>query len=378
MANIFKWATSELSQDAFLCWLIESSTENGALGNFAKYIICDFIGEKLHDINKLAINAKELTRQWNDTDISVSGSYDGRPFVLFVEDKTHSTIHASNVNGETKNQLIKYLDAIEKDKPEQKRKIYGVLYKSDLIWPSEEQEIKTIQKTFESRGASLEYYDIKGIGVLFDSALKEGGSCSNDLLEQYRAMIKEESEAISFNENADVSLWNLNEHSIANLSWEKLFMDVSTELTKIGFKTKASYYRGTYLSLEIRVNDDRQQCPLIEIQPRQSKYNQTGVFEFVAKMQVYDLDSSRITEESVNDLRNKLKKLSRDNVVYECTNCDWAKFKKSTGETRKRNQFAKITTTLKKPVTAAILKKDAIIKMASDLRSILLPKNTYI
>lgn len=104
--NLFSYATSELSQDAFLCWLM-----NWASHEFSE------INPPLHDIGKKFIDAIfrkhgqscpniehiSITRQVDGLDILVVINH---KYAILIEDKTYTQDHT--------NQLARYRVAVEK------------------------------------------------------------------------------------------------------------------------------------------------------------------------------------------------------------------------------------------------------------------------
>ena len=103
--NIFYHATKELSQDAFLAWLLEWADEsnyqhNPALSDTAK----DFVRYLIGVNHEIEINSVEVRRQWKDIDITATINNE---YFIIIEDKTNS--------GERDKQLERYDKAGKKD-----------------------------------------------------------------------------------------------------------------------------------------------------------------------------------------------------------------------------------------------------------------------
>ena len=109
--NLFDYATSELSQDAWLCWLLAHVGRADATG----------LREAAHDFVASAWNALRPTepivrddiagpvkvvRQWNRVDVLAELAVRGRPTVLLLEDKTTTTQHSE--------QLARYRAAVDR------------------------------------------------------------------------------------------------------------------------------------------------------------------------------------------------------------------------------------------------------------------------
>jgi len=92
--NLFMYATSELSQDAFICWLLnfahkEHLNEDKALTDCAKELLSKFVktGEDLI--------VTEIMRQYKNIDVlvEINGKYN-----IIIEDKTFTGQHSDQIN----------------------------------------------------------------------------------------------------------------------------------------------------------------------------------------------------------------------------------------------------------------------------------------
>jgi len=127
--NFFNYATNELSQDAFFCWLIkwsleEYKNENNELSKaslkFLKHIIPDEIDENFK------VNSCKIYMQRKNMDFIAELN---NSIIIHFEDKIKS--NTSN------NQLSKYREILKKDFPY--HKIYHIYLKTDLVWPNEKR-----------------------------------------------------------------------------------------------------------------------------------------------------------------------------------------------------------------------------------------------
>ena len=107
--NLFYYATKELSQDAFICWLcshaldeVESSDE--ALKNCAIDLIASFFDNEIPDKDSLKLIGVE--KQVSNIDVLLSVFYAGKKYKIIVEDKTHTSEHD--------NQLERYKETLIK------------------------------------------------------------------------------------------------------------------------------------------------------------------------------------------------------------------------------------------------------------------------
>lgn len=100
--NLFRWATSELSQDAFLCWLFEWGKPD-LIGEPLNKLATKFIKE-LSDINESDINELEVRKQYENIDVVVVIN---KKYAILIEDKVHSKNHS--------NQLQRYAEKLKEE-----------------------------------------------------------------------------------------------------------------------------------------------------------------------------------------------------------------------------------------------------------------------
>ena len=127
MKNLFDFATKELSQDAFIRWLLENY-DDPKLSEYSKSFLRFLVGDKNYEFDHL-----ETFAQVDKIDVSVDIYKDKKSTihdVLVIEDKTGSSEH---------NQLNDYDTAISKWKNVEK--VYRVFYKTN---PLSEQDEKGI------------------------------------------------------------------------------------------------------------------------------------------------------------------------------------------------------------------------------------------
>lgn len=102
--NIFSYATSELSQDAFFCWLIRFADNEFASSNKELHEIGLKFVSLLAGIEPSSIHNVVVGRQWENIDIWVEINSDA---ILIIEDKTDTSIHD--------NQLERYKKIVEEE-----------------------------------------------------------------------------------------------------------------------------------------------------------------------------------------------------------------------------------------------------------------------
>lgn len=96
--NIFKYATSELSQDAFICWLLSYATEDGWYVDYQLRKCAVAFMDKILQSKGSCWNADTritgIYRQYKNIDILV----EVRDFKIIIEDKTFTCSHGDQVN----------------------------------------------------------------------------------------------------------------------------------------------------------------------------------------------------------------------------------------------------------------------------------------
>lgn len=107
--NLFNYATTELSQDAFLCWLfsyaLKEADEDKILTNCAKDFLNQFIGCNYNFKDIWLSNPPE--RQHNSIDVLLTVN---DRYKIIIEDKTYTKEH--------NNQLERYRDSLSKEYPD--------------------------------------------------------------------------------------------------------------------------------------------------------------------------------------------------------------------------------------------------------------------
>ena len=92
--NLFYYATKELSQDAFICWLCSyagegTASKDTALTECAEHLLCEFIGADKGSV----LSEIEIRKQYKNIDVLILLKCQGEQYAVIVEDKTHSSEH---------------------------------------------------------------------------------------------------------------------------------------------------------------------------------------------------------------------------------------------------------------------------------------------
>lgn len=109
--NLFYYATKELSQDAFICWLSSYALDgadntDSELVRCAYKLVCEFMKKGLGDsIDCDKTCLKEVRKQFENIDVLLTVEYDDEVYKIIIEDKIHSSEHDD--------QLQRYKDKFE-------------------------------------------------------------------------------------------------------------------------------------------------------------------------------------------------------------------------------------------------------------------------
>ncbi|HLI83124.1 MAG TPA: PD-(D/E)XK nuclease family protein [Bryobacteraceae bacterium] len=118
--NLFEFATKELSQDAFFCWVLawadkENAAEDKALNELGLSVVNSLLG--MWDVPQQQATVVKIHRQFMRADI-VAEVGDG--LVILIEDKVHAGVHGD--------QLERYLENMQRSFPG--KRILPVLLKT--------------------------------------------------------------------------------------------------------------------------------------------------------------------------------------------------------------------------------------------------------
>ena len=199
--NLFSFATSELSQDAFICWCLNwINYPNEELYPMAKDIFSNLLEEK--DLENEEV---EIKRQYKKIDVLVI--LKNSKIAYIIEDKTNTF---------ESNQITKYKEELEKD-PKIKENTIKTVYFKTGFWFSDDNFVKADIKI--NRKKFLEIIDkYRGKNQILD-----------DYCEYFEEVTKQEEKEknylISQEEIKEKSYWGLN-ISKSSISQYKFMRDI--------------------------------------------------------------------------------------------------------------------------------------------------------
>lgn len=225
--NLFDYATKELSQDAFLRWLLESINDP-VVGIASKKLLSEMA--KLYqdqpiDVGK--ITRVETWAQYKKIDI-VADVYIGKEkaATFVIEDKTESNEHS--------NQLAKYDKYI--DGWDDRKYKYRIFYKTERIDPDEQKRINEKWRIM----------DIDAIASIFGEFVDS----DNLILRSYALHVANISKELNVVPNvANIEQWNFRQ--AATYFKNSIFKDIALDKYQKNIRYETGTYLGRYISFKV-------------------------------------------------------------------------------------------------------------------------------
>ena len=189
--NLFTYATSELSQDAFLAWLFSHAIEgiedcDPELTKCAKDFLYEFTDDKFKGRDFWLTKAPE--RQFNKIDrlLTIKFNDEDKEYKVIIEDKTYTTEH--------NDQLKRYIDAIQsQDSSIDEEHILCIYYKTGL----------------QSNLDNVKRNNYKAcVGKDVSKFFNKYSNIKNDIFQNYCSFVKHISEQTDSWKNADIEKWD--------------------------------------------------------------------------------------------------------------------------------------------------------------------------
>lgn len=200
--NIFTWATKELSQDAFLCWLAEcAKTETKTYNESLHSAAINFIGHcfKLHGLS-LESNQFfdiEVRKQYYNIDVLVIVN---EKYAIIIEDKLNTSQHSE--------QLTRYKKLLME---ENFNILIPIYYK-----PFEQSDMNIVKKS------GYKHFTRESMIEILDTNI------NSDLTKMYLSRLKEINDSVFSYKELKKDEWD-------NNSWIGFFSMLSNEVTDAGW-----------------------------------------------------------------------------------------------------------------------------------------------
>ena len=280
MKNLFTYATKELSQDAFLCWLFDNyDCEQEEVSLFSRYMLSWLISDSLSLENSNLITSVDVVKQFKNIDVLIKCVFQGGSYIIIIEDKINSTEHNKQLN--------RYKNTINNHYNTSYQKRY-VFFKTDLIGKEEDTNLNKY-KEWKIKQA-------KDIYEVFQTFLKSNNKkdFNNEVLHYYYENLSNIFSAIS-NRPQKVSEWQLH-------SWHSFFEDY-TPICGLLLNTEIRAYQKQYYYYKFIIDGHEKDLPSIEVRSRDyDKEKNTLKFRFV----VYNVEQNNITAETMTGWKNIL------------------------------------------------------------------------
>lgn len=298
MANIFDFATKELSQDAFVRWIAESYIDNDRqLSEFSIYFLSRLIEENLSEIKNI-----ETFSQYGKERIDIVIYFETtcEKFAIAIEDKTLTSIHDDQLNRE--------YDFLNKDKLFKNCLKKFVYYKTSFVGEFEKKQIEKNWKIF----------DIDDIVDLFNKFLEKNKikNFNNIILQNYYEYVTKIKQNAHLFDKDETMLTFENGLLYGNKKWErsacwqKLFENFKfngIEHTPVHSWTGKYWYRFIYLEKAAK------DFISVEIRSSELKDNRFS-FKFVVYhiSNILETENKKLTQE---EIKQNSEKYIKENLV---------------------------------------------------------------
>lgn len=198
--NLFHFATSELSQDAFLCWLISWAHQDYQTTDKELHVAAfDFIREifSVHKKSAPTIEALQIRQQFKGLDILVIINEE---YAILIEDKTYTRDHS--------NQLLRYRKEVKKSYP-------------DLIQLPIYFKIMDQSSYSSVEDAGYIPFNRKRALKVLENGIKNGVQ-DTIFMDYYNRLKQIESDVTSF--------WNTPIESWSTFAWQGFYLELQKEI----------------------------------------------------------------------------------------------------------------------------------------------------
>jgi hypothetical protein len=275
--NIFNYATSELSQDAIICYILEwAKIENKAISENLYNLGIKFINslfDNFQKIDKPDIYHKiEIKKQYKNIDILciVNDEYS-----IIIEDKTNTKNHSD--------QLKRYFDEIKKDFSN--TKILPIYFKT-----GDQSNYDNVKENGYSIYGRKDF-----LNVLNDENYK------NDVIENYTDYLQNIENSINSYKITPIEDWSWN-------AWKGFYIELKDKLND-GNWDYVSNRQGGFLGFWWNWNDTETYHIYLQIETSWEKNKYIGKI----KIKLYSKDNNKVDKTIVNKWKSHI--LHNDNNI---------------------------------------------------------------
>jgi len=200
--NIFDYATSELSQDAFLCWLLKWAEEEARSQDPQLHAIANVFVKEIFDLHNCQLNeliqSVYIKRQFNSLDIL---AIINETYAIMIEDKVFTSHHSD--------QLSRYLKMVQTHPETKHLKPIPIYYK--------------IVEQGDYSGVIGAGYQVFTRAKMIEVLSGSHTSTTNDILNDYLHYLKQIDTSIESYKSLPITEWN-------TFSWQGFYRDLQKEL----------------------------------------------------------------------------------------------------------------------------------------------------
>lgn len=201
--NLFKYATSELSQDAFICWLIAwSDKSNQSINPKLNKCAISFVQKLLQEDENYKIENIEVGRQWKKIDV---WALINNEYFLVIEDKKATTSHSD--------QLKRYADTAKKHYENEDIKIKLVYFKME----EQGQYDKVNDAGF------IPFHRKDMLNILSNNVAESNKEEQNDILSDFYENLISLDQSINSYKTNELNKWSAN-------SWKGFYSEIQKEI----------------------------------------------------------------------------------------------------------------------------------------------------
>lgn len=199
MNNIFSFATSELSQDAFLCWLINWASPEFAKDERMHRLGVDFVSLLIG--GAMDVKSCVVKRQWKSIDILCLINDE---HVIVIEDKSGSHEHSD--------QLVRYKDSVSKEYPTRQLKLCYIQTGAQGVYDN-------------VVAADYEVITRESLLSFFETNIQTHGEIRNNIFYDYYEHLSELQTGENAYKSTPLSDWN-------NAHWVGFYKEIERRLTR--------------------------------------------------------------------------------------------------------------------------------------------------
>ena len=199
MNNIFSFATSELSQDAFLCWLINWASPEFAKDERMHRLGVDFVSLLIG--GAMDVKSCVVKRQWKSIDILCLINDE---HVIVIEDKSGSHEHSD--------QLVRYKDSVSKEYPTRQVKLCYIQTGAQGVYDN-------------VVAADYEVITRESLLSFFETNIQTHGEIRNNIFYDYYEHLSELQTGENAYKSTPLSDWN-------NAHWVGFYKEIERRLTR--------------------------------------------------------------------------------------------------------------------------------------------------